>query len=155
MRLWTIHPKYLDGPGLVALWREGLLAQQVLRGRTKGYRHHPQLLRFRSHAHSLGCIASYLSAVYEESLVRKYRFEARKIGRSRAAVGLAETEGQLLYEWSHLMSKLRNRAPRLYRELQDVGVPEPHPLFSIVPGGVRSWERARGEARPNKPHAGE
>src|SRR5262245_19326952 len=116
MRLWTIHPKYLDGPGLVALWREGLLAQQVLRGRTRGYRYHPQLLRFRSHTHSLGCIASYLSAVYEESLVRKYRFQARKIGRSRAAVGLAETEGQLLYEWSHLMRKLRNRAPGLYRD---------------------------------------
>jgi hypothetical protein len=142
MRLWTIHPRYLDGPGLVALWREALLAQQVLRGRTRGYRHHPQLLRFRSHTHPLGCIARYLSAVHEESLVREYRFEARKIGRSRAAVGLAETEGQLLYEWSHLMRKLRKRAPRLYRELHKVGVPEPHPLFRIVPGGVRSWERA-------------
>ena len=149
MRLWTIHPRYLDGPGLVALWREGLLAQQVLRGRTRGYRHHPQLLRFRSHPHSLGCIASYLSAVHGESLVRGYRFDASKIGRSRATVGLAETEGQLLHEWSHLMGKLRKRAPRLYRGLQKVGVPDPHPLFRIVPGGVRSWERARAEVQSN------
>lgn len=149
MRLWTIHPRYLDGLGLVALWREGLLAQQVLRGRTRGYRHHPQVVRFRAHAHSLGCIASYLSAVHGESLVRGYRFDATKIGRSRAMVGLAETEGQLLYEWSHLMGKLRKRAPRLYRELQKVGVPDPHPLFRIVPGGVRSWEGVRAEARSN------
>lgn len=146
MRLWTVHPRYLDGPGLVALWREGLLAQQVLRGRTRGYRRHPQLLRFRSHAHSLGCIASYLSAVHGESLVRGYRFDATKIGRSRTAVGMAETEGQLLHEWSHLMGKLRKRAPRLYRGLQKVGVPDPHPLFRIVPGDVRSWERARASA---------
>ena len=47
MRLWSIHPRSLDARGLVALWREGLLARKVLRGRTRGYRHHPQLQRFR------------------------------------------------------------------------------------------------------------
>src|SRR5262245_6165524 len=146
MRLWTIYPRYLDGRGLVALWREGLLAQQVLRGRTRGYRHHPQLLRFRSQAHSLACIGSYLSAVHGESLVRGYRFDARKIGRSRAAVMMAETEGQLLYEWLHLLGKLHKRAPQLYRALQKLGVPDPHPLFRIVPGGVRSWEGTRAQA---------
>ncbi|WP_368086417.1 pyrimidine dimer DNA glycosylase/endonuclease V [Nitrosomonas sp. Nm34] len=26
MRLWSIHPKYLDAKGLLALWREGLQA---------------------------------------------------------------------------------------------------------------------------------
>jgi hypothetical protein len=146
MRLWTLHPKYLDARGLVALWREALLARKVLAGATRGYRHHPQLLRFRAHAQPLGCITRYLSAVHDESLVRGYRFDATKIGRSRAAVELAETEGQLLYEWAHLMRKLRNRAPGLYRELRKVGVPDPHPLFRIVPGGVRSWERAPAEA---------
>jgi len=30
MRLWSLHPRYLDAKGLVALWREGLLAQKVL-----------------------------------------------------------------------------------------------------------------------------
>jgi hypothetical protein len=145
MRLWTIHPRYLDGPGLVALWREGLLAQQVLRGRTRGYRHHPQLLRFRSHTQSLGCIASYLLAVHLESVVRGYQFDASKIARSRTAARLVETEGQLLCEWAHLMRKLRKRAPGLYRGLRKVAVPEPHPLFRIVPGGVRSWERADAE----------
>ena len=41
MRLWTLHPQYLDPRGLVALWREALLAQKVLLGRTRGYRAHP------------------------------------------------------------------------------------------------------------------
>ena len=36
MRLWSLHPRYLDAKGLVALWREGLLAQAVLKGQTKG-----------------------------------------------------------------------------------------------------------------------
>jgi hypothetical protein len=31
MRIWSLHPKYLDSKGLVALWRESLLAKNVLR----------------------------------------------------------------------------------------------------------------------------
>ena len=63
MRLWTLHPKYLDAQGLVALWREGLLARAVLRGMTKGYRHHPQLQRFRAHASPRAAINLYLEGV--------------------------------------------------------------------------------------------
>lgn len=44
MRLWTLHPKYLDPKGLVALWRETLLAQRVLAGRTRGYRFDESLI---------------------------------------------------------------------------------------------------------------
>ena len=47
MRLWSLHPSYLDSAGLVALWQEGLLARKVLSSQTKGYIHHPQLHRFR------------------------------------------------------------------------------------------------------------
>ena len=47
MRLWSLDPAHLDRQGLVACWREALLAQAVLAGRTRGYRHHPQLERFR------------------------------------------------------------------------------------------------------------
>ena len=66
MRLWTLHPKYLDAKGLVALWREALLAQKVLRGATKGYRHHPQLLRFSNSKNPPAALAAYLKAVHEE-----------------------------------------------------------------------------------------
>src|SRR6185503_16772001 len=85
VRLWSLHPEYLDARGLVALWREGLLAQAVLRGRTKGYLHHPQLERFRSRPSPTGAIAEYLRAVHEESVRRGYRFEARKIARARTS----------------------------------------------------------------------
>ena len=32
MRLWSLSPRYLDVKGLVAVWREGLLADAVLLG---------------------------------------------------------------------------------------------------------------------------
>ena len=83
MRLWSLHPSLLDGKGLVALWREGLLAQQVLSGLTKGYRHHPQLARFRSCSDPVAAIAAYLHEVHRESVRRGYCFDASKIGGSR------------------------------------------------------------------------
>jgi len=83
MRLWTLHPKYLDARGLVALWREALLAQKVLRGATRGYRHHPQLRRFSGLANPPAALASYLAAVHEEAVQRGYKFDAAKIGRRR------------------------------------------------------------------------
>jgi hypothetical protein len=47
----------------------------------------------------------------------------------------------LLYEWGHLKAKLRVRAPQMARRWRSVTMPETHPLFRIVPGGVREWER--------------
>ena len=79
MRLWSIHPRYLDRQGLVALWREGLLAQKVLAGKTNGYRFHPQLLRFRQSRDPLQSIGTYLHHVAEEASKRKYRFDRSKI----------------------------------------------------------------------------
>jgi hypothetical protein len=143
MRLWTVHPRYLDARGLVALWREGLLAQHVLRGRTVGYRHHPQLERFRAHRTPVRCIASYLRAVHAESLERGYAFDRGKLAATSSGLRITETRGQLLYEWEHLKRKLRRRAPKLYRQVRHVEIPEAHPMFRIVAGGVRDWERTR------------
>src|SRR6516225_6584548 len=105
MRLWTLHPKYLDAKGLVALWREGLLARAVLKGATKGYRHHPQLERFRAHALPLAAINTYLRAVAVEAERRGYSFDRRKIGPGRPGITLCATQGQLTYEWQHLRRK--------------------------------------------------
>jgi hypothetical protein len=143
MRLWSLHPKYLDARGLVALWREGLLAQKVLRGQTDGYRHHPQLARFREQASHAGAIAAYLRAVHVESLARGYRFEARKIGRRRRAPAMDVTRGQIRYEWAHLMAKLARRDPAWRKHLRAVKSPDVHPLFRVVPGGVETWERLK------------
>ena len=141
MRLWTIHPRYLDAQGLVALWREGLLAQKVLAGKTRGYRHHPQLTRFLAIHDPLAAIATYLSAVREEAVAREYSFDANKLTQSRFEGTLEETQGQLLYEWKHLRAKLKRRSPATYRIVRAITVPEAHPLFRILPGEVRDWER--------------
>ena len=140
MRLWTLHPQYLDAKGLVAAWREGLLAQKVLAGATKGYRHHPQLIRFQAHAEPAAAIATFLTALAEEAVQRGYHFDARKIPELRTADAIVETRGQLLYEWEHLRAKLRLRSPETYRRVCGVKSPEPHPLFRIVPGEIRAWE---------------
>lgn len=141
MRLWSLHPKYLDARGLVALWREALLAQKVLRGQTRGYRHHPQLERFRSSRDPLASIATFLQHVYGEATRRGYRFDERKIGRKRTRSRIRCTEGQVRYEWGHLKGKLRSRDRAKYRETLSVSVPDLHPLFMIVPGDREPWER--------------
>ncbi|MSU46320.1 MAG: DNA lyase [Lacunisphaera sp.] len=142
MRLWTLHPRYLDAKGLVAAWREALLAQKVLAGKTKGYRHHPQLARFQAQADPQAAIATFLAGLADEARVRGYHFNARKISRRRQRARIAETYGQLLYEWEHLQAKLRVRAPELGRQQRTLKRPQPHPLFRLVPGGVRAWERS-------------
>jgi hypothetical protein len=142
MRLWTLHPRHLDAAGLVALWRESLLAQAVLLGRTRGYTRHPQLERFQAAADPVAAIAAYLRAVADEATSRGYAFDASRIVASEnAAARIAETKGQLLYEWEHLDRKLQRRSPAWHRERFAGTQPTPHPLFRIVAGGVRGWER--------------
>jgi hypothetical protein len=141
MRLWTVHPRYLDAKGLVAAWREALLAQKVLAGKTRGYKQHPQLHRFHSHAKPMQAVAHFLLALADEAQNRGYCFDRTKILKRRANCVIEETRGQLLYEWKHLRKKLKARSPLVYRQWQEVDDPEGHPLFRIVEGKVRDWER--------------
>jgi hypothetical protein len=145
MRIWSLHPKYLDTRGLVAAWRETLLAQAVLRGETRGYTHHPQLSRFRDSGSPRGSIAEYLRSLHDEAAARDYAFQRGKIGRARFDGRLIVTTGQLEFEWSHLMRKLRVRAPERYRELARKRAPaDAHPLFRVVRGEVAAWEKLGG-----------
>lgn len=141
MRLWSLHPRYLDPQGLVALWREALLARAVLRGETRGYRRHPQLQRFREHAAPRSCINAYLAAVHAEATLRGYRFDARKIGPLRAVPSLPVSDGQLAYEWQHLLHKLGLRSPALHARWHTLQRPDCHPLFKPEPGPLAAWER--------------
>src|SRR5687768_13588574 len=102
MRLWTLHPRYLDPQGLVACWREALLAQKVLSGATRGYRNHPQLLRFRASSYPMLAIAAFLHEIAAEAERRGYKFDVRKIVGPRSERKIRETRGQLEYEWAHL-----------------------------------------------------
>ncbi|MFA6413346.1 MAG: pyrimidine dimer DNA glycosylase/endonuclease V [Syntrophales bacterium] len=140
MRLWTLHPKYLDPRGLVALWREALLAQAVLREQTCGYTRHPQLIRFRNSPSPLEAIASYLQAVHAEATRRGYCFDLTKIAASAGVEPIAVPRGQLDYEWEHLKGKLRLRIPSWLTNLEPSSRPEAHPLFHIIPGPVAEWE---------------
>lgn len=145
MRLWSLHPRYLDPQGLVALWREALLAQKVLAGETKGYRNHPQLERFRRQADPMAAIGGYLEGVWEEARVRGYRFRREKIRVPGRARPLPVTEGQVAWELSHLRKKLETRRPGACALPDRAREIEPHPLFQTVPGDREDWERGDPE----------
>lgn len=158
MRLWSLHPKYLDRMGLLAAWREGLLAQKVLQGLTRGYTRHPQLVRFRNAADPLAAIGVFLACIAEEAEQRGYTFDVSKIavppdppsastgsvpsGFSGARTSIPVTVGQVRYEWAFLGRKLARRAPELLRQhaaLQEA-LPALNDVFVLVPGDIEEWE---------------
>jgi hypothetical protein len=141
VRLWSLHPRYLDPAGLVALWRETLLAQAVLGGRTRGYVHHPQLVRFREQRNPTGAIAAYLHAVADEADRRAYAFDRARIDAKPSRVAMRVTSAQLRLEWEHLKAKLQRRNNVFYDAIARVRAPLPHPSFSVVRGAVADWER--------------
>lgn len=140
MRIWSVHPKYLDTKGLVALWRETLLAKHVLEGKTKGYRNHPQLDRFKESNNSLERINQYLATVYNEALIRGYNFDKEKINWEFESSTMFVTAGQIKYETSHLLNKLQVRDINRFNELQKLKIIKPHPLFKIIKGAIEKWE---------------
>jgi len=140
MRLWSIHPVYLDAKGLVALWREALLAKHVLENKTKGYRNHPQLNRFKKTNSPVNAIRNYLNAIYQESVSRGYNFDKSKIGRLSIQVKLNVTQGQINYESIHLLQKLKRRDKKRYTQLKTNKKFICHPLFKVTKGNIESWE---------------
>jgi hypothetical protein len=141
MRIWSIHPKYLDSKGLVALWRETLLAKNVLENKTKGYKNHPQLTRFRESNNAIDCIDQYLWEVYKEAEKRNYNFNKNKISQNFRSMILTVTTGQLDFEIQHLKSKLKLRDPKRLKELTVVKKIESHPSFKVIGGKIESWEK--------------
>lgn len=141
MRLWSIHPCYLDPKGLVALWREGLLAQKVLMGNTKGYKNHPQLRRFRDTGNPVGAIAVYLRHIADEADTRGYSFDRGRISRKRFNGKITVTSGQIKYEFRHLSDKLKERSPELYRKYKEAAKIKHHPMMKKVSGNIENWEK--------------
>lgn len=141
MRLWSLHPRYLDQKALVAVWREGLLARAVLRGATRAYAHHPQLHRFRAHAAPVSAINYYLGPIASEAESRGYRFDRSRLGPVRNRSRLLLTRGQLLFELAHLRAKVSDRAPGELKRLPTTATIELHPLFVLHEGPVEQWER--------------
>lgn len=142
MRLWSLHPRYLDRAGLTAAWREALLAQAVLAGRTRGYTRHPQLERFRACDEPLHAVGRYLEGIASEADQRGYHFDrARILEPGHPTAPIPVTHGQLALERDHLAAKLAVRDPDRLRALTD-RQPQVHPLLLAEPGPVADWERA-------------
>lgn len=140
MRIWSLHPKYLDTKGLLALWRESLLAKHVLEGKTKGYKNHPQLARFKQMKQPLHAINHYLYEVYHEAERRNYRFDKSKIDNNFQPVKMAVTSGQLEYEMKHLLKKLAVRDQVRFEQLRCLKTIDPVALFQVKDGDVEYWE---------------
>ena len=141
MRLWSIHPKYLDTKGLLAQWREGLLAKKVLEGKTKGYKNHPQLERFKKYSNPLDAINAFLYYTLEEAKKRGYDFDEKKIDYIRLEKAIPVNDGQIKYEFEHLLRKLERRDKKKYHEIKDEKGIKCNPLFFISKGGKEDWEK--------------
>ncbi|PKQ63825.1 hypothetical protein BZG02_07320 [Labilibaculum filiforme] len=140
MRIWSIHPKYLDTKGLVALWRETLLAKNVLEGKTKGYKNHPQLIRFKNLEDPLHGINQYLEAVYEEACIRGYHFNKEKFVLYEEPLKVNVTTGQIEFEKQHLLRKLEQRDKERYFKMLEEKNIETHLLFKVGKGDIEEWE---------------
>jgi hypothetical protein len=140
MRIWSFHPKYLDVKGLLAVWREGLLAQKVLMNKTKGYKNHPQLFRFKCEQNSIAAIGTYLMQIYNESIKRGYNFDKTKIIESDFKKKIVVSSGQVKFEWEHFRSKVRIRNPIIYNQIMNIKNPILNPIFIRTKGEKEPWE---------------
>ena len=140
MRLWSLHPQYLDTAGLTACWREALLAQAALAGRTRGYTRHPQLNRFRESTDPLGAVAAFLDGIHAEATSRGFSYDATRIDEvARLTDHIDVTRDQLDYELEHLRRKLARRSPERLEQLP-TSEPTPHPLVRVIDGPIADWE---------------
>ncbi len=145
MRLWSIHPRYLDPPGLGGLWREALLAQRVVEGHTAAYRNHPQARRVLGQVDPWGAIHDYLIGVWEEGQRRGYRYDRSRISEHSGGHPMEVPRGQIEYELALLCFKLAVRNRGALSALPDLERALPHPSITIVEGGIAPWERPRAE----------
>lgn len=150
MRIWSIHPSYLDTKGLVACWRESLLAQEVLKGNTKGYKNHPQLQRFKESDNPIGFIGAYLVTIAQEGFKIGYHFKEEKIFRPLIGKQLEVTKGQLQFEFEHLYKKLIERKSGKAMDVRRILFQDcvmkseyANPIFKVIDGQVESWEKIK------------
>ncbi len=140
MRIWSLHTKYLDTKGLLAVWRETLLAKHVLEGKTKGYKNHPQLIRFKQMENPLHAINHYLSEIHKEATSRGYHFDESKFDKDFQPVKMVVTKGQLEYEMKHLLKKLEARDKDRFKKLHQLKNIEPIGFFKVIKGNIEDWE---------------
>lgn len=154
MRIWSLHPHYLDSKGLVAAWREGLLAKAVLEDKTKGYKNHPQLDRFKAADMPLEAINIYLGCLHQEAVFRGYNFDGSKLNPVSVEYTYTNpmqvTKEQVAYEAMLLAVKIWNRKDRRTQEdidrIMDLVNDKIEYLwlgdnFELVGGQIEPWEK--------------
>ncbi|MFT8593641.1 MAG: pyrimidine dimer DNA glycosylase/endonuclease V [Bifidobacterium sp.] len=152
MRMWSVAPTALDQKALVACWRESLLAQAVLLGKTKGYVHHPQLTRFRETADPIASIATFLSNIADEADSRGYHFDrSRIVGKPNEVISMDVTKGQLDYEWRLLLVKESRRDDGAFKKMMHMTV-RSNPIFHVVAGPIAPWEHVLDLASLDERH---
>lgn len=154
MRLWSLHPQYLDRKGLGGVWLEGFVGLKALSKERLGYSNHPQLERFKTHINPVGALAEYLEHIASEAISKRgYNYnlglldpylQHYELGYDKT---IPVTQGQVHYEIEWLLDKLQNRgatleAEMLLKDYHMIGYQvKLHPMFHMVSGNVESWER--------------
>ncbi len=119
-----------------------MLAQKVLCNKTKGYKKHPQLERFKQHSKPLEAIGFYLYNVYKEGRKRGYSFKKDKIIRINKSVKpIKVSQGQISFEVNHLATKLKKRDMKSFNIILEIKKIKLHPLFISTKGVIESWEK--------------
>ncbi|MBI9046571.1 MAG: hypothetical protein JEZ06_18920 [Anaerolineaceae bacterium] len=118
----------------------------MLEGKTRGYKNHPQLIRFKTHPEPLKAISFYLYEVYQEARSRGYNFDLSKVHHDGNTQTIPATSGQLDFEIRHLLKKLEKRSKKDYDFLIALENVAPHPLFEIGKGNIEDWEKGSKSA---------
>ena len=85
-------------------------------------------------------INQYLSGVYTEAIKRGYHFNRNKIDWNYKSIKIPVTSGQVEYETSHLLKKLKMRDLSRYNYLIHQKELLTHPIFEIINGVIEEWE---------------
>ena len=141
MRLWSISFKYLDRMGLLAVWREALLAKKVLEDKTIGYKNHPQLIRFKNTDNPVKYINAYLEDIYKEAQERGYNFSKEKFSEGKIEKQIPVNSKQVEYEFTHLKYKLEKRDPEKFKDVSNITEIEVSNIFKIIEGNIEEWEK--------------
>lgn len=157
MRLWSFHPSYLDNIGLARLYNEGIGGIRAIRGEQKMHLNHPQLTRFKvcCDNHTYIILSAYLRVVHNElelrgmvndgkfkhDLLLNYLFQNTK-DLFNITVNSSQINGEIV----HFINKTKTQKGRYINDNLKQAIAAknilPHPLFTVVPGPVESWEKS-------------
>jgi hypothetical protein len=141
MRIWSIHPKYLDSKELLNLWNETIQAKNEFLTKFSGHFSNKQLERFLDLKNPLEAINSYMSSIYREAVKRDFSVDDSFMDWDfDDSIQIPVTAGQISHEISKLKSRLRERDEKKLQKLNGRTFLELHPIFYSVPGTIEEWE---------------